>query len=85
MTNDLTFEGDAAPFDRVEHLARHLCEQAGGEWDRKGTRKAHWRQLAAAQLAEPSGLGDMPTWMGVVAASGWIVLGLWELARVVLS
>ncbi len=39
-------------FDRVEHLARQMCEDAGGQWDRKGTRQVHWRERAASALAE---------------------------------
>lgn len=51
---------DAAPFDRVEALARSLCRMAGRDWDAKHAKRNHWRKRALrvleAEQAKPSGL-----------------------------
>lgn len=60
---------DCAPFDRVDVLARQLCADAGGEWDRKGTRKAHWRAQAIAAL----GCAPQATPVQDFVAVAWMV------------
>lgn len=64
---------DCAPFDRVEAVARRMCEEAGGEWDRPRTRKAHWRAQAALALAGEGKPGLSLQAAGVLALSGWLV------------
>jgi len=69
--------------NRVDELARHLCAESGGDWERKGTRKAYWRELAADQLAALEAPSDFARgwrggfWQGAIAGSvGMAVLNV---------
>lgn len=61
---------DCAPFDRVEALARRMCEEAGGEWDRSRTRRAHWRARASEAL---EGAEVPPDFATLAAICGWML------------
>lgn len=37
-------------FQTIEALAKRLCHNAGGSWEAKYTKKAHWRKLATAKV-----------------------------------
>ena len=83
---------DCAAFDRVEHLARQMCAESGGEWERKGTKRAMWSARAAEQLAasRPSRrdalLGDDPPVFSIAGACLCIGAGAgWLMAAWVLS
>lgn len=57
MTHD--FAKIRRDFDAVELLAIQLCHIAGGNWDRKGTRKNLWRRrvMRLLELAESDQCG----------------------------
>lgn len=61
-------------FDRIEDLARTMCEAAGSDWAAKGTRRNYWRAKAGEALASADrDSGDGPRAWIVVALVGWSV------------
>ena len=45
----------AHDYETVEHLAAQLCRMAGGNWERKRTKKNLWRKRVMALLAMAAG------------------------------
>ena len=45
----------AHDFETVERLAAQLCAMAGGNWERKRTKKNLWRKRVLALLAMAEG------------------------------
>lgn len=39
-------------YSTIEALASRLCHDSGGTWDKKRTKRNHWRAKAKAQLDE---------------------------------
>lgn len=37
-------------FQTIEALASRLCHDSGGTWDKKYTKRAHWRKKATEQI-----------------------------------
>lgn len=33
-------------FSTIEQLAKRLCQESGGDWDKPRTKKNHWRRKA---------------------------------------
>lgn len=52
-------------FQDVENLARRLCADAGSDWSKKGTHKAHWRKLATEKLKQVPPISMAEAFMAV--------------------
>lgn len=65
---------------RVETLARQMCIEAGGDWDRRFTRRVHWRAKAREALqttGQTEALAVRAWWSGLyVGAAGMLVVCL---------
>lgn len=52
-------------YTTVERLARRLCADAGGDWDRKYTKRAHWRAKASRLIERGRGIATADALMAI--------------------
>lgn len=38
-------------FKTIEALAKRLCDESGGDWNKKRCNRNHWRKLAGERMA----------------------------------
>lgn len=54
-------------FQTLEALAREICDSRNGvgHYDAKGTKRAHWRKLAQADIDRARGLSTLDALVGI--------------------
>lgn len=52
---------------RLEKLAREICDtrNGAGHYDAKGAKRAHWRELAQADIDRARGLSTLDALVGI--------------------
>ena len=54
-----------ADHNTIERLARRLCHESGGDWERRYTKRAHWMAKARRLVERERGIATADALMGI--------------------